>query len=69
LGDFVIPEGEALMRTEQISFRIWTPAQIDQTGNGKTNSTGDFGHLFKLEGSGGAPKKLFLLTGLALGKQ
>ena len=62
-GGFVIPEGEALMRTDQISFRIWTPAQIDQTGNGKTNTAVDFGYLFKLEGSGGSTEKAFLVNG------
>jgi hypothetical protein len=63
-GGFLIPEGEALMKTDSISFR-WTPEQIDQGGGlfGKTNSAGDFGYLFKLEGSGGSTEKAFLVNG------
>ena len=52
-GGFVIPEGESLMKTDQISFRIWTPDH----GAG----SGTFGYLFKLEGSAGAVEQSFLV--------
>mgnify|MGYP001165401367 FL=1 len=54
-GGFLIPEGASLMKTDQISFRIWTP---DHGAN-----AGTFGYLFKLEGSGGNVEQSFLVDG------
>ena len=54
-GGFIIPEGENLMKTDQISFRIWTP---DHGAN-----AGTFGYLFKLEGSAGNVEQSFLVDG------
>lgn len=54
-GGFQIPEGEKLIKTNSISFRIWTPDH--------GASAGTFGYLFKLDGNGGAAEKGFTVNG------